>query len=276
MSRVYGVDFTSAPSRRKPLTCAIGQYQQQTLTLTDIITFTTFTEFETWLTTSGRWTAALDFPFGLPRLFTESAGWGNTWDAHIDALTSYQPHELGQLFSAYRDAHPAGQKEPPRRIDRLVGSVSAMKWFNPPVGRMYRQGAPRVARAGVSVYPCAMRSDPRRILEAYPALVARTFIQRSPYKSDAKKNQTPERTDARQSLIHALTDSLLTSPYEMQLKWSTALQVQCLTDSTGDRLDAVLCAIQAAWSLNHLPNTLPQDADTEGWIVDPVSDRALR
>lgn len=45
-------------------------------------------------------------------------------------------------------------------------------------------------------------------------------------------------------------------------------------DPTADRLDALLCAIQAAWAWTqrHHDYGVPQPVDTlEGWIADPVS-----
>ena len=43
-------------------------------------------------------------------------------------------------------------------------------------------------------------------------------------------------------------------------------------DPTGDQLDAVLCAIQAAWAYSQAAQNygIPPDCDpVEGWIVDP-------
>lgn len=46
----------------------------------------------------------------------------------------------------------------------------------------------------------------------------------------------------------------------------------CLDDPKGDKLDAVLCAMQAAWSWSQRQARygVPNDCDLlEGWIVDP-------
>ena len=43
-------------------------------------------------------------------------------------------------------------------------------------------------------------------------------------------------------------------------------------DPTGDRLDALLCAVQAAWAWRNLTTLLDEVADIdsrEGWIADP-------
>ena len=48
----------------------------------------------------------------------------------------------------------------------------------------------------------------------------------------------------------------------------------CIDDADGDSLDAVLAAVQAAWSWVRRDEDygVPQDCDrVEGWIVDPVT-----
>jgi len=45
-------------------------------------------------------------------------------------------------------------------------------------------------------------------------------------------------------------------------------------DGTGDQLDALLCAVQAAWAYTkrQFNYGIPADADSsEGWIVDPAT-----
>jgi hypothetical protein len=47
---------------------------------------------------------------------------------------------------------------------------------------------------------------------------------------------------------------------------------ECIADDTGDKLDSVLCAIQAAWAFNRRATNygIPLGVDPiEGWIVDP-------
>ena len=51
-----------------------------------------------------------------------------------------------------------------------------------------------------------------------------------------------------------------------------SLEARLLDDPTGDRLDALLCAIQAAWAWGQRKSDFgtPNDLDTlEGWIADP-------
>jgi hypothetical protein len=56
------------------------------------------------------------------------------------------------------------------------------------------------------------------------------------------------------------------------LKWTHAQREAVVDDASGDRLDAVLCLLQAAWALNqhqqgHPRYGLPAFDPLEGWIV---------
>ena len=64
---LHGVDFTSAPSRRKGITIASGQMQGGVLHLQSLQTLTNFPAFDRWLMQPGPWIAGFDLPFSLPR-----------------------------------------------------------------------------------------------------------------------------------------------------------------------------------------------------------------
>ena len=52
---------------------------------------------------------------------------------------------------------------------------------------------------------------------------------------------------------------------------SPSVRQGLIDDPTGDRLDAWLCALQAAWAARHPDGAMPGHADpAEGWIVDPA------
>ena len=59
---IYGLDFTSSPSQRKPITCACCELQDAILRVKTCLKMPTFAEFEAFLRTDGPWLAALDFP----------------------------------------------------------------------------------------------------------------------------------------------------------------------------------------------------------------------
>ena len=52
------------------------------------------------------------------------------------------------------------------------------------------------------------------------------------------------------------------------LRLSHAQRDDLVTDASGDRLDAVLCMLQAAWASTQPGHGLPAQMDAlEGWIV---------
>ena len=141
-----------------------------------------------------------------------------------------------------------------------------MKWVNPPVAYMLHAGAPLLQLAGVSI-PKMVNGDKDRIaLEAYPGMVARSITKAS-YKNDTPAMQTPERRAARKEIVRALEQG----DYPFAIKLDAGKFKQTLiNDGSGDYLDAVLCAIMAAWAYQrrYQDYGLPPDTDPlEGWIV---------
>jgi hypothetical protein len=170
-------------------------------------------------------------------------------------------------FRGWCDARPAGAKFAHRATDRLAGSSPSMKWVNPPVAFMLQAGAPRLLAAGVSV-PGVHAGDPGRVaLEAYPGVLARSVLGRASYKSDTRAGRTPERAQARHRLLDALQAGALLG---LAVELPDALAAVCAEDPSGDVLDAVLCAVQAAWACARSDSNygLPADIDpVEGWIA---------
>lgn len=110
----------------------------------------------------------------------------------------------------------------------------------------------------------------RVALEAYPGLLARDILGRRSYKSDQRSQQTPERLIARKDLLTALEHGR--TRLGLRLKLSHAQRDALADDASGDRLDAVLCLLQAAWAqqrheAGHARYGLPDFDPLEGWIV---------
>ena len=61
--RILGIDFTSAPSLKKPLTCVIANFDGLCLEFEQLVHWSSFDEFEAALVSPGPWIAAIDFPF---------------------------------------------------------------------------------------------------------------------------------------------------------------------------------------------------------------------
>ena len=263
---LWGIDFSSAPSRRKPITLARGERDGDTVRLERIDELPTLAAFDAVLQEAGPWLAACDFPFGLPRELVEALGWPLDWPGLMRHYAALSREQIRATFAAFCQARPAGGKFAHRACDRPAGSSPSMKWVNPPVAFMLHAGAPRLLAAGVHL-PGLHAGDPQRVaLEAYPGLLARELIGRRSYKSDDRKAQTAERARARVDLVEALEAGR--SRLQLKLVLTPTQRETVLADASGDRLDAVLCLMQAAWATGQDAYGLPTKIDPlEGWIL---------
>ncbi len=232
-----------------------------------------FARFAAWLARPGPWLAAFDLPFGLPRelveTFAREHGWPAEWRplmAYYGALTRLQ---IRDTFAAFCAARPAGAKFAHRACDRLSGSSTSMKWVNPPVAYMLHAGVPLLVGAGLHL-PAVMapgEGDATRIaLEGYPGMLARELIGRRSYKSDEPQRQTADRRAARRDLLAALEAG--GTRLGVRLVLGAGQRARLVADPTADRLDAVLCLMQAAWASGRPGHGLPPGVDPlEGWTV---------
>ncbi len=272
---LYGIDFTSAPRRAKPITVArLDRVARDRFALVDLEAFVEWSDFDAFLRRPGPWVAGFDMPFGLPRPLVESLDWPRTWRASIAHYAALDRATIRDLFAAYCDARPVGSKFAHRATDGPAGSSTSMKWVNPPVAWMLHAGAPRLIAAGVSIP--GLDDDPERVdasrvaLEAYPGYLARSITKAS-YKSDTRALQTEARRLARATIVGAVERGrhVLSIAIDIDVDRRRAM----LDDGSGDRLDALLCAVEAAWGWQrhadgHPRYGLPDDVDPlEGWIV---------
>jgi hypothetical protein len=265
---LVGCDFSSSPSRRKPIVLALGTTDLGVVCLDRLERLESLDCFAAWLQQPGPWVGAFDFPFGLPRELVQQLGWPQDWSVLMTHYASLERSTVRDNFAAFCQARPAGQKFAHRATDRPAGSSPSMKWVNPPVAYMLHAGAPRLLAAGVHI-PGLHAGDPHRVaLEGYPGLLARELLGQRSYKSDDKAKQTPERQQARQDLVRALVQG--TTRLGLRLQLSAAQSHVLVNDASGDSLDAVMCLVQAAWAAAQgTPRYgLPAEVDPiEGWIV---------
>ena len=261
-----GIDFTSRPTKRKPITVALGHIRQGALRLDRLDAHTTFDDFAGWLRIDGPWLGVFDLPFGLPRELVLALGWPTDWAALMRHYAALSRAQIRDTFAAFCDARPAGGKFAHRATDGPAGSSPSMKWVNPPVAYMLHAGVPLLLEAGVHL-PGLHDGDAARVaLEGYPGLLARELIGTRPYKSDERAKQTPERLIARIDLVDALDRGA--TRLALRLKLTHAQREELIADASGDRLDAVLCLAQAAWASTRPNFGLPARIDPlEGWIV---------
>ena len=261
-----GIDFTSRPTRRKPITVALGRMSRGVVRLDRIDTHADFDSFAEWLESPGSWLGVFDLPFGLPRELVLALRWPTEWPALMRHYAVLSRAEIRATFAAFCAARPAGAKFAHRATDGPAASSPSMKWVNPPVAFMLHAGVPLLMAAGVHL-PGLHAGDAARVaLEGYPGLLAREVLGARSYKSDAKAKQTAERLIARIDLIDALDQGR--TKLALRLKLTHAQRDDLITDASGDRLDAVLCLVQAAWASARPGHGLPADIDPlEGWIV---------
>ena len=266
-----GVDFTSRPTRRKPITVALGLLERGALRLHRLDEHIGFDSFAAWLQTPGPWVGAFDLPFGLPRELVQTLGWPTQWLPLMQHYAALSREDIRATFAAFCNARPVGGKFAHRACDGPAGSSPSMKWVNPPVAYMLHAGVPLLIEAGVHL-PGLHGGDAQRVaLEGYPGMLARELLGARSYKSDDKARQTPERLIARKDLLDALEQGR--TRLGIRLRLSHAQRDNLVADASGDRLDAVLCMLQAAWASTQPGYGLPAQMDAlEGWIVSaPVA-----
>ncbi len=270
--RIYGLDFTSAPSRRKPLVALACTLEDGVLRVEDSEEMTDFAGFEEFLERPGPWVCGMDFPFGQPRSLISALGWPETWEGYVGEVARLSKEEFESAIRADMARRPAGSKYRYRLADRRSRSSSAMMLFRVPVGKMFYRGAPRLLASGVSVEPCRPNGDARVAVEAYPAVVARRFLASASYKNDERRKQTTVQRAAREKLVAGLGSGALREAYGFVVEMDGTWREEFVRDPSADALDSLLCAIQAAWAYTKRDENYgvpPECAPDEGWILDP-------
>jgi len=267
--RIFGIDFTSTPSSRKPITCVCADLQGHTLYTLELLHWHHLNDFEDFLNSDGPWVAGCDFPFAQARRFIETIAWPTTWQDYVAYVSTLSRSAFRSQLDDYRRDRQSGDKEHRRRCDQLAGAISPQKLYGVPVGLMFFEGATRLLHSPVSIPGLRPTADNRYAFETYPALLARRYLGRTSYKQDSVNKQTQAQAQARKTLWQAIHGPQLWSDYGLCLENTLSL----CDDPSGDNLDALLCAIQAAWAYrqNLQQRYIKHDIDPiEGWIADPL------
>ncbi|RYF76965.1 MAG: DUF429 domain-containing protein [Comamonadaceae bacterium] len=265
---LFGCDFSSSPSRRKPIVVATGSRVGRRVLIHDILSFPAMRNWADWLIGNDAWVGGFDFPFGLPRELVQHLGWPLDWRGCMDHYIALSRSEIRSTFMAFCAARPVGGKFAHRATDVPAGSSTSMKWVNPPVAYMLHAGMPALLNAEATLPGLQEGRADRIALEAYPGLLARELIGRRSYKSDSKAGSTSERLTARECLLDKLEQG--NTRLGLCLEAGPVLRASLVADASADRLDAVLCLVQTVWAYErrHSGWGLPKSVDPlEGWIV---------
>ena len=269
---IFGIDFTSAPSYSKPITTALCVLSSGVLEVSSFADLNDFSSFEKLLNKPGPWVSGFDFPFGQSRKLVANIGWPMTWEGYVSNVAEMSKEQYIDALNNYKKDRAVGDKEHKRATDDLAASISPQKLFGVPVGKMFFEGAPRLLRSNVSILPVRPNNDNRIALEAYPALVARRWAVKQGYKSDTRSKQTEAHVVARRAIAEGIMSAELKAIYGFEIACTDEKIQHIIDDATGDQMDALLCAIQAAWAWTQRDNGfgMAEDVDTlEGWITDP-------
>jgi len=274
--RIYGLDFTSAPGvRRKQIPVTACKLEAERLVIEETERLSSFKDFEDFLKRPGVWVAGIDFPFGQPRKLVENLGWPLDWSGYVGVVRTMQLAEFEKTLADYRTSRARGDKQHLRATDGSARAQSPMMLYGVPVGKMFFQGAPRLLASGVSVRPCRPVKDKPIIIEAYPALVARKWIGSRSYKNRSKEKSPENLLQARRDIVTGLGEAEMRRRYGFEVLGAIDPGRPYVEDPSGDWLDSLMCAIQAAWAYQQrdspsAPYGIPLDSDPlEGWIVDP-------
>jgi len=264
--RIYGIDFTCAPRRAKPITVASGVLKGKVLKLEELIALYSFAQFEAFLERPGPWVGGFDFPFSLPAELVRDLGWPQAWKDLVAHCAALDRVAFRDVLDRYRSSRKPGSKYAHRATDGPAGSSSPMKLVNPPVALMFHEGARRLLHAGISIPILRENGSDRIALEAYPGLLVRRQLGiRASYKSDTRAEQTSARRAVRREIVEALRAG---RPLQIRMQTDQKMERDLIADGSGDLLDAAICAVQAGWAAGRTCYGLPAEASAEeGWII---------
>jgi hypothetical protein len=272
-----------------------------------------FSSFESWLSgenpwTEKRWIAGLDFPFGMALEAIQHFGWvpartsNPRWENYLGVLFQTKCQAIfREKIEGWRHTSKMNDKREfvrvrrPRLTDRLANSGTPMNFYPPVVCPMFFQGTKRLLNLATNISILPVRAFPtsqRTIVDAYPRLVANVVIRNlDSYKEKSKKKHEDKATQAvirredekarenrRRAIIKAFSNGAVEHKYGFRISISKYWADKCIEeDIDGDKIDSVLCAIQAAWAHRHpdkgMPkfglNILQEQIRLEGWIADP-------
>jgi len=92
--QIFGIDFTSSPGPRKPITCIQAELSGKYLRVRSLDRWTSFSQFEAALEQTGPWIAGIDFPFGQSNTFIKNIGWPTDWAGYVGYVSRMTRQEF--------------------------------------------------------------------------------------------------------------------------------------------------------------------------------------
>jgi len=263
---VRGINFTSAPGRHTPITSACCELTGNTLTISKIERLTEFAEFEAYLNQPGPWLCGLNFPFGQPGKLIERMGWPPSWPLYVAQIRRMGQQNFVKTLNDYKAPRAEGDKDHLRDTDALTGAASPMSTTNPPAGKMFFEGAPRLLASLCNIPGLRPTDDNRTVLETYPHLAANHLIGREPYTGPG-----PQARGARAMLVGEITSKDADNHFGIHVSLPNGLINEMARENNANELDAVLCALLTAWSIRHENYGIPKNTNPlEGWMIGPA------
>ena len=133
--KIYGIDFSSAPTKQKPIWVAGGDLDDGQLTITEFLEIRSIEGFQEFLDREGPWIGGFDFPFSQPRKLIENIGFPLNWSEMVEAFSALDKAAFRNLLDDYREDRPAGDKQHLRATDAVARSISPMMLYGVPVDR---------------------------------------------------------------------------------------------------------------------------------------------
>lgn len=256
--RVYGLDFTSAPKKGKPLSLAECKLIDGKLIVDAFHEFGSagnppFAEYNAWLNGDGiwanesEWVAGIDFPFGMPLPAISHFGWAKDvhatkWQAYMQSLFNQYSEFLDfkEAINSWVYLNERSEVGNPIKVqfkrltDQVAHSHSPLKVTNNPYpGAMLFRGCKALIESGINVQPFSLASNSgtqskKSAIEAYPKLVAQKFIPKDSefselitHKrnlSDARQKSDKADTETRKNLSAAISELAVKARLSLQYK----------------------------------------------------------
>ena len=169
--KIYGMDFTSAPRRKKPITYTECTLKNSILRVNNLRSLENFNCFEDFLNNEGDWILGIDFPFSLPRKLITNLELPLSWEGYVEITAKMDKHTFENMLTEYCHSRSKGDKHHFRVTDKKAKSCSPMMLYGTPVGKMFYQGAFRFLKSSVSILPGRSIIGSRIVVEVYLKLV---------------------------------------------------------------------------------------------------------